>query len=639
MKCDLHVATPPPKPLMIFDGDCNFCTLWIKRWQQATGDAVEYLPFQNPRITEQFPELPRERFETAVHLVEPDGAVYSGAEAVFRALAFNPTKRYPLRWYQQSPGFATATERCYRFVAEHRPLFSWLTRIGWGRHVEQPTYFLARWIFLRVLGGIYLVAFLSLWTQLSGLIGNNGILPAGQFISDAGKYFQAQNIGVGRFYELPTLCWLSASHGFLTFLCAAGVVLSVVLLIGLASRAVLILLWAVYLSLSLAGQTFLSFQWDTLLLETAFFAIFFAPRQWLPGLSREGPPSRLSLCLLRWLLFRLMFQSGVTKLVYGDPTWLNLTALTFHYETQPLPTWIGWYAHQLPVWFQKFSCFVMYVIEVAVPFLFFAPRRLRIVAAGATIFLQVLIGLTGNYNFFNLLTVALCLPLLDDFAVQKLIPRAARRFFTIHDSRFTIHSRPAWRSWLLVAFTTIVVLITTVEMLSNFRVNFPWPKPIVQLTRAVGPFRTLNSYGLFRVMTRPRNEIIVEGSNDGVTWLAYEFNWKPGDLKRHPGFVAPHQPRLDWQMWFAALGNYQQNPWFVNFCIRLLQGSPEVLALLDKNPFPEKPPRQIRATLYTYRFTDFVERKRTGTWWQRERLGEYLPPISLRESAATPRPE
>ncbi len=635
MKRDLHVAAPPPKPLMIFDGDCNFCTLWIKRWQQATGDAVEYLPFQNPRIAEQFPELPRERFETAVHLVEPDGAFYSGAEAVFRALAHNQQKCRPLRWYQQSPGFATTTERCYRFVAEHRPLFSWLTRIGWGKHVERPTYFLARWIFLRSLGAIYLVAFLSLWTQLSGLVGSNGILPAGQFMAGAEKYFQAQNAGVGRFYELPTLCWFSASDSFLNFLCAAGAVLSVLLLIGVAPRAVLILLWVFYLSLSLVGQTFLSFQWDTLLLETGFFAIFFAPRQWLPSRSAgspEEPPSRVSLWLLRWLLFLLMFQSGMTKLVYDDPTWLNLTALTFHYETQPLPTWIGWYAHQLPLWFQKFSCFVMYVIEVAVPFLFFAPRRLRFIACGATVFFQLLIGLTGNYNFFNLLTIALCLPLLDDFTLQKLLPGTVRRFLSINHQLSTINPVRAWRAWLLGSFAGFVMLITTVEMLFNFRINFPSPKPIVQLTQAVAPFRTLNSYGLFRVMTRPRNEIIVEGSNDGVTWLPYEFKWKPGDVKHSPSFVAPHQPRLDWQMWFAALGNYQQNPWFVNFCVRLLQGSSDVLALLDKNPFPEKPPRHIRATLYSYHFTDLAERRRTGAWWHRERLGEYMPTISLRES-------
>jgi len=631
MKCDLHVATPPPKPLMIFDGNCNFCTLWICRWQQATGDHVEYLPLQDARVAQQFPELPRERFEIAVHLIEPDGAVYTGAEAVFRALAHNPAKGRPLRWYQQSTGFAGATERCYRFVAEHRPLFSWLTRIGWGRHVDQPTYFLVRRIFLRALGAIYLIAFLSLWTQLSGLIGSSGILPAGQFMAGAEKYFQAQNVGISRFHELPTLCWISASDGFLNFLCAAGTALSVLLLVGAAPMAVLVLLWAFYLSLSVVGQTFLSFQWDTLLLETGFFAIFFAPRRWLPGLSRETPPSRVSLWLLRWLLFRLMFQSGITKLLYGDPTWLNLTALTFHYETQPLPTWVGWYAHQLPVWFQKLSCLVMYVIEVGVPFLFFAPRRLRFIACAATVFLQLLIGLTGNYNFFNLLTVALCVPLLDDFSLQKLTPIVGQRFLSINHQPSTINPASAWRAWLLALFAALVVLITTLEMLFNFRVNFPWPKPVVELTRAIAPFRTLNSYGLFRVMTRPRNEIIVEGSKDGVTWLPYEFKWKPGDVKRRPGFVAPHQPRLDWQMWFAALGNYQQNPWVVNLCLRLLQGSPEVLALMGNNPFPEKPPRHIRATLYTYHFTNAAERKQTGAWWHRERVREYLPPVSLRE--------
>jgi hypothetical protein len=297
-----------------------------------------------------------------------------------------------------------------------------------------------------------------------------------------------------------------------------------------------------------------------------------------------------------------------------------------------------------------------------VPFLFFAPRRLRFLGAAATVFLQLLIGLTGNYNFFNLLTAALCVPLLDDFMLQKITPRALWRRLPLTPQPSTLppssptparphrndplRSRdsaarveagnppPAWRFWLPAFCAAFVVLVTTVEMLSNFRVNFPWPGPVGELTRAVAPFRTLNSYGLFRVMTRPRNEIIVEGSNDGVTWLPYEFKWKPGDVKRRPGFVEPHQPRLDWQMWFAALGNYRQNPWFVNFCLRLLQGSPEVLALLESNPFPHAPPRFVRATLYSYHFTNFAERKRTGAWWRRERLGEYLPALSLREDTA-----
>ena len=638
MKSDRRVAAPPPKPTMIFDGDCHFCTLWIKRWQQTTGDAVEYVPFQDSRVAQNFPELPREQLDTAVHLVEPNGDVFMGAEAVLRALATNPDARSAITECERWPRFAKCVESVYRFVAEHRPFFSWLTRIGWGQHVERPTHFLTRWIFLRALGVIYLVAFLSLWTQLSGLIGSNGILPAKQFMAGAVNFFDSHGVGLDRFRELPTLCWFSASEGFLNSLCAAGTALSVLLIAGTAPVVVLVLLWAVYLSLSVAGQTFLGFQWDTLLLETGFFAIFFAPRNWLPGISRESPPSRTSVWLLRWLLFRLMFQSGVTKLIYDDPTWLNWTALAFHYETQPLPTWIGWHTHQLPLWFERFSCGVMYFIEVILPFLFFAPRRLRFAACSGTLLLELLIGLTGNYNFFNLLTAALCLLLLDDVALQNIVPGRLRRFLSANPQPSAPNPLPAWRSWLLGIFAAFVVLITTVEMLFNCRVSFPWPKPIVQLTTMVAPFRTLNSYGLFRVMTRPRNEIIIEGSNDGVTWLPYEFKWKPGDLKRRPGFVEPHQPRLDWQMWFEALNppRHGVSQWFANFCLRLLQGSPEVLALLEKNPFPVKPPRYLRAELYEYHFTTPAEHTATGAWWKRERRDQYLPPVSLERNAVVP---
>ncbi len=621
---------------MIFDGDCDFCRLWIGRWRQATGDRVDYVPLQEARVAEQFPELPREQLETVVHLIEADGAVFTGAKAVFRSRAHQPHYQRLLRCYGASTHFAKCVEGAYRFIADHRPLCSWLTRMGWGRHVERPTHLVTRWVFLRGLGAIYLIAFLSLWTQMAGLIGTNGISPVGQFMTGAANYFDTQGVGVDRYRVLPTLCWLGAGDGFLNFLCAAGAASSALLLVGLAPRLILILLWALYLSLSVAGQTFLGFQWDTLLLETGFIAIFFAPRQWRAGLARESPPSRISVWLLRWLLFRLVFQSGVTKLVYGDATWLDFTALTFHYETQPLPTWIAWHAHHLPLWFQKFSCLVMYVIEVAVPFLFFAPRRLRMAGAAATLCLQLLIGLTGNYNFFNLLTAALCVPLLDDFALRKFTPAALQRLLPLNPPHSRHDHRHAWRSWLLGSFAALVVLVTSVEMLRNCKVNFAWPPPVPQLVAAVAPLRTLNSYGLFRVMTRPRLEIVIEGSHDGVHWRPYDFKWKPGDVKQRPGFVQPHQPRLDWQMWFEALRPPQSgiSPWFGNLCLRLLQGTPEVLALLARNPFPEKPPRHLRAKLYEYHFTNADERRATGAWWKREPVREYLPPVSLERGDA-----
>jgi lipase maturation factor 1 len=627
MKSDIRVATPPPKPLLVFDGDCNFCTLWVRRWQQMTGDLVDYLPSQAAGIAAQFPEIPPERFQSSVQLVETDGTVYSGAEAVFRTLAKNPERQWPLDAFENSPALARITEGAYGFVAGHRTFFSRLTRWFWGRHVELPDYFLTRWIFLRALGLIYLVAFVSLWMQISGLIGHNGILPAGQFMSDLKQQCDARGIGLERFHLLPTLCWFNASDSFLNFQCAAGTIFAILLIIGAAPAPCLALLWLLYLSLVAVGRDFLGFQWDNLLLEAGFLAIFFAPLQWLPRLSREAPPSWVVLWLLRLLLFKLMFMSGCVKLMSGDPNWRNLTALTFHYQTQPLPTWPGWYAQQLQLWFQKISCTVMFAIELGAPFLIFTPRRIRFFGCAALMGLQTLILLTGNYTFFNFLAIALCLLLLDDFVLQKFALQKISGFFKTPRSV----SRWRWPCAVTLPLAAVVLAVSLFQVISMFGVRSYLLQPAAELDGWLGPLRTVNSYGLFAVMTTTRNEIIVEGSNDGVNWLPYEFKYKPGDVNRRPGFIEPFQPRLDWQMWFAALGNYQQNPWFGNFCQRLLQGSPEVLALLEKNPFPGRPPRLIRAEFYEYHFTNAAERRATGAWWRREFVGEYLPPVSLHE--------
>jgi predicted DCC family thiol-disulfide oxidoreductase YuxK len=651
VKVACYVATPPAKPLIIFDGDCNFCGVWIRRWRHITGDRVDYLPFRDPSIPTRFPEIPREQLETAVHLIDPDGTVYTGAEAAFRALAHNPHEQWLLDWYIHSRGFSRTSERVYRFVASHRALFSTLTRWLWGEHVDPPQHFLVRSIFLRSLAIIYLIAFISLWTQIIGLVGQNGILPAQSTMESLHRQVTAANISLERYHLFPTLCWFSDSDRSLQYQCALGVLFSVLLLVGVAPAPCLLLLWLIYLSLSTICREFLGFQWDILLLETGFLAIFFAPLTllpgWVPRTSRPvrvapraavvAAPSRTVLWLLRWLLFCLMFQSGCVKLLSGDPTWHNVSALTFHYETQPLPTWIGWYAHQLPAWFQKASTALMFAIELAVPFLIFTPRRPRFFACATLVAFQIFILLTGNYCFFNPLTIILCFTLLDDAALNNLLPKMLHRFISPRSSPLDTRVYSALDApliWLrrVTNFSLACLLLGTslIQFSSMFRLRIPWPKPIVGAYEWLSPFRTFSNYGLFAVMTTSRPEIIIEGSNDGVTWLEYEFKFKPGDVKRRLRFVAPHQPRLDWQMWFAALSDYRRNPWFVNFCLRLLQGSPEVLALLERNPFPDAPPRYIRAVVYNYHFTDFATRRKTGAWWRREPQGDYLPTISLR---------
>jgi len=626
------VAQPPDKALLVYDGDCHFCSLWVRRWQQLTGEAVAYLPSQDPRIAAQFPEIPREQFAAAVQLIMPDGTVYSGAEAVFHALASHRLWRWPVQLYDRFPFLARLSERAYGFVAGHRPLFSLLTRFCWGSHLERPSYELVRSCFLRGLGLVYFFAFVSFWTQVTGLVGHNGILPADTYMSAVKQQCEQHGIGIERFHLLPTLCWFDASDTFLKFQCAAGVVLSLLLIIGLAPVPCLALLWLLWLSLVVIGRDFMGFQWDNLLLETGWLAIFFAPLQWWPRPGRAAPPSRLFLWLLRLLLFKLMFSSGCVKLLSGDPNWWNLTALTYHYETQPLPPWTAWYANQLPLWFQKLSCAGVLAIETGAPFLIFTPRRLRFAGAGLLAGLQLLILVTGNYCYFNWLSLVLCLVLLDDFALGQVVPFAGR-----HRAEIIVPAgrHVGWPFPVLAAVAAIVLAGSSFTLALTLGWRSPLLAPLGAVAEVIAPFRSVSNYGLFAVMTTRRNEIVVEGSHDGVNWLPYEFKYKPGDLRRRPAFVAPFQPRLDWQMWFAALGNYEDNRWFQNFCVRLLQGSPEVLHLLARNPFPDRPPRFIRAEFHEYHFSLPAGRRATGDWWRRDLVGEYMPAISLPDKVAS----
>jgi hypothetical protein len=465
-----------------------------------------------------------------------------------------------------------------------------------------------------------------------------------------------ERFGPTAYSLLFTLCWVDSSNGFLHFLSGGGVVLSLLLILGIAPALSLVVLFVFYLSLTIAGQTFLSFQWDILLLETGFLSIFLAPWRLWPRRSsveaavsaasnfppagdtpaatvattqsrqQEPPVSRAGLFLLKFLLFKLMLMSGVVKLTSGDDCWWNLTALDYHYWSQPLPTVFGWWADKSPEWFKHFSVAFCLVVEIIAPFFIWAPRRPRLIAAGLMIFLQIVIALTGNYCFFNLLTIALCLLLIDNSVVRAPQSREALR-----------HTRRAPRGRALPdqlrSYATIAVIILTLPInvwliFTAFRPDADWPRPLVAIYGRLQSFRIVNGYGLFRVMTKDRDEIVIEGSADGIDWLPYEFKWKPGDVMRAPGWCAPHQPRLDWQMWFAALGSYRENPWFGRLIVRLLQGSRDVNQLLAKNPFPHDPPRYLRAMFYRYRFTTLRERRETGAWWKREQLREYLPTVS-----------
>jgi lipase maturation factor 1 len=477
----------------------------------------------------------------------------------------------------------------------------------------------AGWLFGRLLGIVYLVAFWSLARQVVGLIGHDGILPARTYMVGAREWASAEHVGIDRFRLLPTLCWISTSDAFLEALCAGGAALATLLIAGIAPVVVLPLLWLTYLSLSVVGQDFLSFQWDALLLETGFLAIFIVPAVGRERLRDGADPPRLGVWLLLWLLFRLMVGSGAVKLTSGDPTWRNLTALTFHYETQPIPTPLSWYAHHLPVWWHKASTAAVLGTELLVPLLILGRRRSRTIACVLLVGLQTLIALTGNYAFFNLLAASLCVFLLDDRALARFV-RAP-----------PVGATSRLRRGVLIAVAVVTLPASALEFARSLGVDIAGVPPVTAIAAFVSPFRSVNSYGLFAIMTTTRPEIIIEGSDDGARWTRYAFTYKAGDLKRRPPWVAPHQPRLDWQMWFAALGRYETEPWFQNFCVRLLEGSPDVLGLLERNPFPAHPPRYLRAVLHRYRFSGVSARPDAGVWWTDERLGDYSPVLSLRQ--------
>ena len=483
-----------------------------------------------------------------------------------------------------------------------------------------------RWTFVRGLALVWLAAFVSLGVQIAGLAGPDGILPASDYLDYARHGASAPPIA-----RLPTLCWwLGTGDTSLRAMCAAGAALALCLALGVFPGFVSLLLWALYLSLAVACTTFLNFQWDALLLETGLLAVLFAPwKLWAPGLCAERPPSRTALLLLQFLLFKLMFLSGVAKLASGDPHWRDLTALEYHYWTTCLPTWTGWAVHLLPAAFHRASVAAMLIVELGVPFLLFAPmRRVRTAAVALLAALQVGIALTGNYGFFNLLSVVLCIPALDDAALLACLPQRIRLRIPLPGGGAQI---ARWRHAPALVLAAVIVPLSLAQMQARAFGYRSVPPLALRAIEAVEPFRSVNSYGLFATMTTHRYEIEVEGSADGKEWRPYTFRYKPGDPAKRPGFAGLHMPRLDWQMWFAALSDWRSQTWFTNFLARMLDGSRPVLGLLATDPFAGSPPRFVRAVVWDYHFTSAAERSATGAWWKRSRLGLYCPVLERGE--------
>ena len=502
----------------------------------------------------------------------------------------------------------------------------------------RPTHLWPRWIFLRALGLIYFSAFYSLYFQIKGLIGPDGILPANDYLHAIAS---TPNLRAARFWLAPTLLWFSASDRSLMLLCWVGLIASVLLVINYWPRGMLLVCFICFLSFIAAAQDFASYQSDGMLLEAGFISLFFASPGLWPGLARNNAPSRLSMFLLQWEWFRIYFESGFVKLASGDRSWRDLTAMDDYYQNGPLPTWIGYYVQHFPHWFHAGSVILTFAVELVLVWMLFLPRRFRIACFCIVTPFEIGIVLTGNYAFLNYLVLSLGFLLLDDRVIEWILPQRVRTFFEPKPSR--IHTSPPSQSWRErwrkhshpVGMTVsaiclgLVFYVGTVQLLWMFVPALPLPQSPV---RWLEPFRIANEYGLFAVMTHARYEIEFQGSSDGKTWIPYPFRYKPQDAKNAPGIYAPYQPRFEWNLWFASLGSWQQYKFVVWTEERLLQNSRDVLQLFAANPFPSSPPKEVRSVVYQYWFTDLKTKRETGAWWRRELLGEYAPALAMQDN-------
>ena len=503
-----------------------------------------------------------------------------------------------------------------------------------------PGHLWPRWIFLRALGLIYFSVFYSLLFQIKGLIGPEGILPAGDFLQAVSSAVHAQ-----RFLFAPSLLWFGASDRALILLCWSGVIASLLLFLNFWPRVMLAICFVCFLSFIAVAQDFASYQSDGMLLEAGFISLFFAPPGFRPGLGRANAPSRFSRFLLLWEWFRIYFESGVVKLASGDVSWRNFTAMDDYYQNLPLPTWIGWYFQHLPHWFHAATTFLTLALELAVVWMLYLPRQIRIICFCIVTSFEIVIILTANYAFLNYIVLALGLMLLDDGALERVLPRRFQHF-VLGDhvatgagdatSAAPENASQSWRDVWRRRFAPLRMTLAGVclgwlffassaQLIELGGVRVPFADAAV---RYLEPFRIADRYGLFAVMTHERYEIEFQGSSDGKTWIAYPFRYKPQDVKKAPGIYAPYQPRFEWNLWFASLGSWREYHFVVWAEERLLQRSPSVLSLFDTNPFlGGPPPSEVRAVIWQYWFTDLQTKRETGAWWRREFVGEYAPAL------------
>ena len=577
---------------VIWDGECDFCRDWIDHWRGLVPEAVEFRPYQRADELLLKWDLEPEDVQSAVWVLLPnENEKHRGAKAVAELLRRSPRLRHrafakALRWL---PGFAAVADTVYGAIAARRTTAARLTRLLWGKPHDE-TFAVAQLLFTRLLAMAAFAAFASMWVQVTGLVGEHGILPAQDFLAEAIEW--GKRADRNPHLAFPTLFWwMGASDLALRGIAFAGMLSAAMIFFGIASRFFIAIAWVCYLSLVSVGQIFLGYQWDALLLEALVVAWFFVPRGFRPRI-KNVPESVAGRWLVWILVAKLMFLAGYVK-IDADPAWRDLSALNFHFWTQPIPNSLAWWIHKLPDFVKSLGVLFTFVAELIAPLFIFAPRRLRHAAALVMIALQLAIMSSGTYGFFNLLSIALCVSLLDD------------RFFGRWGRFMSADVQPERAGRTIAVMLTVGILVASAPFLSP------------QTKRTLAPLRTFNSYGLFAMMTKERPEVSVQWSNDGVDWTEYDFHYKATAIDEPLKATTFHMPRLDWQLWFAALRGCQNAQWLFPFAERLLHAEPEVHALLEGGHPPDAP-RLVRLVNYSYQFGE-------DSIWVREDRGQFCP--------------
>lgn len=468
---------------------------------------------------------------------------------------------------------------------------------------DPESYTIIASIFPRLLGLIYFFAIGALLFQIKGLIGKNGIQPVVNFLNSM-HYLTRTKTKL--YTSFPTLFWFGASDSSLIGVTILGLICSIVLIFGFLPSLMLLSLYIIYLSIRTVGQDFLSYGWEGLFLEITVQGFL---------MSLTAVPNIFVWISINLLLFRFHLQAGFIKLQTHDPAWRNLTAIAYHYETQPLPNVIAWYFHKLPLNIHKFSSLLVFFIEIILPFGIFFGQDSRIIVFIGFFFLQFMIWFTGNFSFLNQLTAVFCTILIGNKFLSSFLPPP-------------IIERPfPFFEYILSFIGILFILLQIIRLWHQFYPNYYFNKVLYWIS----PFFLANRYAIFGNMTKKRFEVVVEGSEDGIVWKEYCFKYKPSEITRRPRWFSPYQPRLDWQAWFLPFREYYYEDWYQSFLYHLLKGTPEVLALIRENPFKEYPPKYIRSSLYLYRFSTFKEKREKGCWWIREHAGLYSPGMTLKE--------